>query len=107
MLSQEPCIPCRKETPPLRDAELRALLVQLPDWELVADGKAIRRRFSFKNYVQALTFINSLTPMVEEANHHPDISFGWGYAEVTFTTHSIGGLHRNDFILASKVSALA
>ena len=107
MLSLEQCDPCRKDTPPLRDAEVRALLLQLPEWDLSPDGKSIRRRFTFKTYAQALAFVQSLSPMVEAANHHPDVRFGWGYAEIAFTTHAIGGLHRNDFILASKVSQLA
>lgn len=106
-LAAEKCTPCSKSTPPLAWADAALLLVELPGWELVQDGKAISRRFAFKNFVEALSFVNYLGELAEGVNHHPDIKLGWGYAEVLFQTHSIGGLHRNDFILAAQTNALA
>lgn len=100
------CIPCRKGESPLTTDEVAQALAALPDWEIQAEGKAIARRFTFKNYVQALTWVNTVSALAEEENHHPDIAFGWGYVDITFTTHAIGGLHRNDMVMAAKVSEL-
>lgn len=100
------CIPCRKGEPTLTQAEAGQALATVPGWALAQEGKAITRRFAFKDYAQALAFVTALSAVAEAENHHPDIAFGWGYAEVTFTTHSIGGLHRNDIIMAAKTNLL-
>lgn len=100
------CTPCRNGDKGLEEEEISTLLLRLHAWERVADGAAIRRRFSFKNFAEALAFVNRVGDVADEQDHHPDISFGWGYAEVVFTTHSIGGLHRNDFIMAELVDGL-
>ncbi|MDG1287817.1 MAG: 4a-hydroxytetrahydrobiopterin dehydratase [Rickettsiales bacterium] len=75
-------------------------------WELAASGKSISRRWIFSNFVESLAFINKLGEMAEEANHHPDIAFGWGYADVTFTTHDSDSLSDNDITMAEKTNAL-
>lgn len=106
-LASRVCEPCTKDMPALLQEEIRALLVQLPGWDLQVDGKAISRRFAFKNFKQALAFVNAVGELAEAEFHHPDIKLGWGYAEITFTTHSIDGLHVNDFILAARVDGLA
>jgi 4a-hydroxytetrahydrobiopterin dehydratase len=106
-LAKEACVPCRAGEDRLSEVEALMLLVELPKWKLVADGAAIRRRFRFENFVEALAFVNGLGELAEAQNHHPDIAFGWGYAEVTFTTHATGGLHRNDFVMAAKVDNLS
>lgn len=105
-LAGEACIAHAKGAQPLTRAEAEALLTHLPDWELTADGKNLRRRIEFRNFRNALAFVNQLGEVAEAAKHHPDISFGWGYAEVLYTTHSLGGLHRNDFILAARTDVL-
>lgn len=76
----------------------------LKDWE--NDGKAISKKFKFKNFVQSLDFVNKIGELAETANHHPDIEFGWGYAKITFTTHDEGGLSDKDFTMAKKVDAI-
>ncbi len=81
-------------------------MLEVPGWELANDGKAIKRRFTFKNFAQALDFVNKAGEIAESEGHHPDISFGWGYADIMLWTHAIGGLHENDFIVASKINAL-
>lgn len=83
------------------------MLKKVPGWELANGGKAIKRRFEFKNFKQALAFVNKVGEIAEAEDHHPDISFGWGYAEFLLWTHAIGGLHENDFIMASKINAIA
>jgi len=87
-------------------AEAEALLTQAPGWRLLENGTRIERHFSFQTFADALTFVNQVGAVAEEEGHHPDISFGWGYANVLFYTHKIGGLHENDFIMAAKVNPL-
>lgn len=106
-LATRACEPCTKDMPALPQEEARALLTQLPEWELQPEGRAISRRFTFKNFRKALAFVNAVGELAEAEFHHPDIKLGWGYAEITFTTHSINGLHMNDFILAARVDGLS
>lgn len=105
-LAARACEPCTKDMPALPPEEVQALRGLLPEWTLQQDGKAISRRFAFKNFKQALAFVNAAGELAEAEFHHPDIKLGWGYAEITFTTHSINGLHVNDFILAARVDGL-
>lgn len=101
------CIPCRKGDTPLSPAEIQQKLAQLPGWVLDEKGKKIYKRWKFKNFTQALSFVNRVGGLAEAENHHPDICFGWGYAELRFTTHAIDGLHENDFVMAMRVETLA
>ncbi len=66
----------------------------------------MRRRFRFKNFREALGFVNEVGELAEEQGHHPDVSFGWGYAEFTVWTHKIDGLTESDFVFAAKVDTL-
>ena len=75
-------------------------------WELAASGKSISRRWKFGNFVESLAFVNKLGDLAEEANHHPDIAFGWGYADITFTTHDSDSLSQQDIDMAEKTNAL-
>jgi 4a-hydroxytetrahydrobiopterin dehydratase len=104
-LASKTCVPCRGGTPPLKGEELDDLRRQTPGWEVVEEHH-LRRRFRFKNFRQALDFVNRVGELAEEQGHHPDVGFGWGYAEVTVYTHKIDGLTESDFILAAKISEL-
>ncbi len=104
-LASKTCVPCRGGTPPLKGEELDDLRRQVPEWEVVGEHH-LRRRFRFKNFREALGFVNRVGELAEEQGHHPDVSFGWGYAEVTIFTHKIDGLTESDFILAAKISEL-
>jgi 4a-hydroxytetrahydrobiopterin dehydratase len=106
-LDQRHCTPCRGGVEPLGEAAAKALLSDLPAWQLADDAKRIRRDFSFKNFAQSLAFVNEVGAIAEAEGHHPDITFGWGYAAIVLQTHKIDGLHENDFILAAKIDALA
>ena len=75
-------------------------------WKLAESGKAISRRWKFRNFEESLDFVNRLGALAEAANHHPDIVFGWGYAEVTFTTHDSDSLSAKDIDMAEKTNAL-
>ena len=104
-LADKTCVPCRGDVPPLRGKELEELERQLPDWEVV-EGHHLRREFRFRNFREALDFVNRVGELAEEQGHHPDVEFGWGRAAVTIFTHKIDGLTESDFVLAAKVDRL-
>ncbi|HEX6511771.1 MAG TPA: 4a-hydroxytetrahydrobiopterin dehydratase [Chloroflexota bacterium] len=105
-LRQRRCVPCSGETPRLDKAEAQTLLGQLGGgWELEGD-KELVKAFSFKNFVQAVDFVNAITPVAEQEGHHPDLEVGWGKVRVHLRTHTIDGLSDNDFILAAKIDQL-
>jgi 4a-hydroxytetrahydrobiopterin dehydratase len=99
------CTPCKSDTPPLRGRDLDKLRRQAPEWEVVEEHH-LRRRLRFKNFREALDFVNRVGELAEEQGHHPDVCFGWGYAEITVWTHKIDGLTESDFVFAAKVDAL-
>src|SRR6266568_7909336 len=108
-LVQEKCIPCRGGEPTLTDTEIAWLQPNIPSWSLVdQDGiKRLERVFRFKNFAQALAFTDKVGALAESENHHPAILTEWGRVTVTWWTHKIKGLHKNDFIMAAKTDALA
>ncbi|MBK1736113.1 4a-hydroxytetrahydrobiopterin dehydratase [Halorhodospira abdelmalekii] len=105
-LAEKTCIPCRGGVAALDRPKAEELIQQVPGWSLDSEGKRIVRCFCFQNFLEALAFVNRVGELAEEQDHHPDIKFGYGYAEVWIHTHAIGGLHENDFILAAKVNGL-
>ena len=106
-LAQKSCTPCRGGIPPLTRAEAEALQRQAPYWSLADDAGRIERTYRFKNFAEALGFVEQAGALAEAESHHPDISFGWGYATVSLRTKKIKGLHENDFIMATKLDRLA
>ena len=108
-LSQETCEACRPDAPKVSDQELPTLLKEIPDWhtEYRNDVLQLERLYDFKNFVDALAFANRVGDLAEYANHHPAILVEWGKVTVTWWTHKIGGLHRNDFIMAARTDLLA
>lgn len=106
MLASYHCEPCSKDTVPLSQTESEGLLTQLPEWQLDEQASAIHCKKTFKNFLKALEWVNQVAAVAEVEGHHPDLCMGWGYAEVHLTTHAIGGLSRNDFIVAAKINQL-
>ena len=104
-LAARECVPCRGGVPPLQGEEIRKLLGELSGWE-VAGEHHLRKGYKFKNFREALDFVNRIGELAEEQGHHPDICFGWGKAEVTIWTLKIDGLTESDFILAAKIDNL-
>jgi 4a-hydroxytetrahydrobiopterin dehydratase len=98
-------VPCKGGTPPLKGEELEGLRRQVPGWEVVEEHH-LRRRFRFENFRESLGFVNRVGGLAEEQGHHPNIRFGWGYAEISVWTHKIDGLTESDFIFAAKVDTL-
>jgi len=84
----------------------RAMLASVSGWELNATATKLSRTFTFSDFMQAQSHAVRVGEIAEAENHHPDISYGWGYCTVVFYTHKIGGLHENDFIMAAKVNDL-
>ena len=98
------CQPCKPGTPALKSQEVSKLLKSLEGWAL-ADG-AIAREFKFKNFHETIGFVNAVAWIANHEDHHPDLEVGYSKCTVKFSTHSVGGLSRNDFICAAKVDAL-
>ena len=105
-LAAKSCVPCRGGVPPLSAAEAEPLLRETPGWTLAEGGTRLRRGFEFRDFVEAMRFVNRVADLAEEQGHHPDIAIHWNRVDLTLWTHKIGGLHENDFILAAKVADL-
>ena len=88
----------------LTGEEIKESLNQLNDWK--HEDKFLRKSFEFKNFADALEFINRIGEIAEKADHHPDITFGWGYAKIELTTHDTGGLTHNDFDVAKEIDEI-
>ena len=99
---------CRRDAPTVTDAEVAELRPQIPDWELRApDGvKRLQRVFAFDDFAQALVFTRDVGALAEAEGHHPALLTEWGRVTVSWWTHKIKGLHRNDFIMAAKTDEL-
>ena len=106
-LTEQKCEACEGGVIPLNKREADVLLKQVPEWEVTTDVKRINRHFIFKNFQEALDFVNKVGELAESEGHHPDIHLT-NYKNVTInlTTHAIGGLSNNDFILAAKINEL-
>jgi 4a-hydroxytetrahydrobiopterin dehydratase len=108
-LSAERCIACRRDSPRVTEAEIAELRREVPDWRLVERDRIARleRAFHFPSFAGALAFTDRVGALAEKEGHHPALLTEWGQVTVTWWTHKIRGLHRNDFIMAAKTDALA
>jgi len=108
-LTQMKCVACNRDAPKVTAEEIAELHPQVPDWEIVeVDGvKQLTRVFAFGDFKEALDFTQSVGELAEEEGHHPALLTEWGRTTVTWWTHKIKGLHRNDFIMAAKTDQLA
>lgn len=108
-LTQQKCTACHKDAPKATDAEIAELKPQIPDWKIVQqDGESrLERTYKFPDFVTALTFTQTVGAEAEKEGHHPALLTEWGKVTVTWWTHAICGLHRNDFIMAAKTDQLA
>jgi 4a-hydroxytetrahydrobiopterin dehydratase len=105
-LTQEKCIPCESDVPPMTDEEIEVFKQEVPDWRVVeVDGiPHLKRSFDFDDFAEALEFTNVVGEIAEKEGHHPVIGLTWGKVTVEWWTHNIQGLHKNDFIMAAKTS---
>jgi 4a-hydroxytetrahydrobiopterin dehydratase len=102
------CIACRRDEPTVTDAEIAEYRPQIPDWDIIeVEGiQQLRRAFRFPDFVQALAFTDRVGALAESERHHPALLTEWGRVTVSWWTHKIGGLHRNDLIMAAKTDEL-
>lgn len=104
-LSLKECVPCRGGVPPLGEEEIAKYLPEVDGWEVIKNHH-LKKSYRFSNFRESQEFVNRVGDLAEEQGHHPDISFGWGYADVSIWTHKIDGLTESDFILAAKIDQL-
>lgn len=105
-LAAQRCEPCSGATPRLTADEIEALRPEIaPEWT-VAGGRRLLRRYGFKDFASAYAFTGLVAELAEQQGHHPDLRLGWGYVEIELTTHAIGGLSHNDFVLAAKIDQI-
>ena len=106
-LSQKHCIPCEGGDPPLSEGEEGKFGKKVPRWLILKDGvHKLRRQFTFKDFKEAIGFVNKVAEIAEQEQHHPDIYIFYNKVQIDLFTHSVGGLSENDFILAAKVDRI-
>jgi len=107
-LAEQSCEVCRVGAPTLSDAELEAMMAEIPGWQVIdVDGvKQLCREFSFPDFKQAQAFTNKVADLAEQNGHHPALLLEWGKVTVNWWTHKIGGLHKSDVVMAAKTSLL-
>ena len=108
-LLNKKCVPCEGSVIPFDISKIHEYQTKVDGWDILKDKKEIfflDKIFNFKNFLESQKFINEVSKISEDEGHHPDILFGWGYAEIKITTHAIEGLSENDFILAAKIDHL-
>jgi len=103
-LSKQACEACRADAPRISDADLKRLMSEIPDWEIiVVDGiMQLQREFKFPDFARAMAFSNRVGDLAEAAGHHPAILTEWGSVKVNWWSHKIRGLHKTDLILAAR-----
>ena len=106
-LAQQCCRTLRGSEHLVDPAQALALLGGLPGWTIGEQGTVLRKDFAFATYAAALLFVNTVAWLAERENHHPELRIGYGQVSVSYSTHDVGGLSRNDFICAAKIEALA
>jgi len=104
-LSRKKCAPCESKSKPLDMAQIALMTTEVPEWRVV-EGKRIERSFRFRDFAEAMRFVNQIATIAEEERHHPDFRVRYSLVDVTCWTHAISGLHENDFVIAAKIDAL-
>jgi len=105
-LAKKKCVPCEGNIPPFDKSEIHKYLKKVDGWNVEKDDNNnfyLIKEFSFQNFKESQNFINKVSEIAELENHHPDLSFGWGYCKIKIFTHAIKGLAESDFVLAAKI----
>jgi 4a-hydroxytetrahydrobiopterin dehydratase len=105
-LQKKKCRPCEGGIPAMSMDEAQALQKEVPSWEIIDDGQAIRRIFTFANHYEVMAFVQAIAWISHREDHHPSLTVGYSRCEVVYSTHAVEGLTENDFICAAKVDAL-
>ena len=109
-LSKKKCIPCSGEIPAFTEEQINEFKTKVENWNIMKNDKGhfyLSKDFKFKNFETILNFINKVSQIAEDENHHPDLKFGWGYANIIIITHAINGLAESDFVLAAKIDEIS
>lgn len=109
-LSKKKCIPCSGEIPAFIEEQINEFKTKVENWNIIKNDKGhfyLSKDFKFKNFEASLNFINKVSQIAENENHHPDLKFGWGYANIIIMTHAINGLAESDFVLAAKIDEIS
>ena len=105
-LAEKKCVPCEGGVPSMSNEDATKLLDEVPDWQLLEeDVLKLQKKFKFKNFKEAITFVNKVADLAESEGHHPDFKINWNKVTLTLSTHAIKGLSENDFIMAAKINA--
>ena len=108
-LLNKKCVPCEGGVLPFDISEIHKYQKKVDGWNIIKNEKDnffLNKKFNFENFSESQEFVNKVGIISEEEGHHPDILFGWGYAEIKIITHAIEGLSENDFILAAKIDQI-
>ena len=105
-LVDQHCKPCTEGTPPLKGHELENMMSQIRDWDLV-DEKLLTKTYKFEDYESSLDFVDEVGELAEQQGHHPEIHLSFGKVKIDLSTHKIGALSENDFIMAAKIDEIA
>ena len=108
-LHTKKCVACDGNTPPFDISEIHKYLKKINDWNVKSDAEKnyyLKKNFKFGSFIESQQFVNKVGSIAELEGHHPDIHFGWGYAEIKIFTHAIKGLAESDFILAAKIDQI-
>ena len=108
-LANKKCVPCEGNIPPFNSDEIHKYLKKVDGWDVKKNDTEnfyLIKEFKFKNFIESQNFVNKVGEIAENEGHHPDISYGWGYAKIKIYTHAIQGLAESDFILAAKVDKI-
>ena len=108
-LLNKKCAPCEGGIIPFDISEIHKYQKKVDGWDIIKGEEEIfflSKKFKFENFLKSQDFVNEVGKISEAEGHHPDISFGWGYAVIKVTTHAIKGLSENDFILAAKIDKI-
>jgi len=106
-LASKKCVPCEGGVPAVSRADAERTLENLQGWTLSTSGDSIEKKWTVKNFVAGMEFLNRVAELAEQEQHHPDIHLtGYRHVAIQLSTHAIGGLSENDFILAAKINEL-
>ena len=108
-LAKKKCVACEGNIPPFDTTEIHKYLKKVDGWDVKSNEDQsfyLIKNFKFKNFMESQVFVNQVSNISERENHHPDISFGWGYCNIKIFTHAIKGLAESDFILAAKIDKI-
>lgn len=106
-LNSKHCVPCEKGDPPLSQESEDKLIKEVPSWLLLRDGThKLKKQFKFKNFKEAMIFVNEVAEIADSEGHHPDIYIFYNIVNIELFTHAVGGLSENDFIMAAKIDKI-